>query len=113
MRLLPEAENGQQSFVDAPLLLRTDPAHKVAQAARVDCADLLYKDAGGLTPQVDLRAEGRGPCAVRRRSHEHYRAGQQLVRLDDHAVPAALLLVTGSAGRAELVNVTPEHACSP
>jgi hypothetical protein len=50
---------------------------------------------------------------VRRRSHEHYRAGQQLVRLDDHAVPAALLLVTGSAGRAELVNVTPEHACSP
>jgi hypothetical protein len=30
MRLLPEAENGQQSFVDAPLLLGTDATHKVS-----------------------------------------------------------------------------------
>jgi hypothetical protein len=28
--LLPEAENGHQSFIDAPLLLRTDPAYKLA-----------------------------------------------------------------------------------
>jgi len=111
--MLPEAQNGQQSFVDAPLLLRTDPVDKVAQATGVDCANLLNKDAGGITQQVDLRTERRGPGAVRCRSHEHYRPGQQLVRLDDHAVPAPLLLVTGSAGRAELVNVTPEHACSP
>jgi len=48
MRLLPEAKNGHQRFVDAPLLLRTDPAHKVSYAARVDCANLLDKDAGGL-----------------------------------------------------------------
>jgi len=47
--LLPEAENGQQSFVDAPLLLRTDPADKVSYAARIDGADLLDKDAGFLT----------------------------------------------------------------
>ena len=50
MRRLPEAENGQQGFVDAPLLLRTDATHKVSQAARIHCANLLDKDAGDLTP---------------------------------------------------------------
>jgi len=49
MRALPEAENGQQSFIDAPLLLRTDPADKVSKAAGIDCADLLDKDAAVLT----------------------------------------------------------------
>jgi hypothetical protein len=112
-RLLPETENGQQSFVDAPLLLRTDPADKVSQAAGVDSADLLDKDAAGLTEQVNLRTERRGPCVVRCRSYEYDRARQQLVRLHDHAVSAALLLMTSSAWGAELVNVTPEHACSP
>jgi len=41
MRPLSEAKNGQQSFVDGPLLLRIHPADKIAQAAGVDCADLL------------------------------------------------------------------------
>lgn len=89
MRLLAEAKNGQQSFVDAPLLFRTDATYKVSSPARVDCANLLDKDTGDLTQQVDLGTEGRRPCAVRRRSYEHCRAGQQLVRLDDHAVSAA------------------------
>ena len=72
MRLLPKAENGQQSFVDGPLLLQTDPAYEVAQAVRVHNADLLDEDAGGLAQHVDLRAERCGPCAVRRRRDEHY-----------------------------------------
>jgi hypothetical protein len=33
--------------------------------------------------------------------------------LDDDAVSAALLLVPSAPWWAELVNVTPEHACSP
>jgi hypothetical protein len=49
MRLLPEAENGQQGFVDAPLLLRTDATHKVSHAARIHYANLLDKDASDLT----------------------------------------------------------------
>lgn len=110
---LPETENGQQSFVDTPLLLRTDPADHVSQATGIDCADLLDKDAGGLTEHVNLRTERRGPCAARCRSYEYDRARQQLVGLHDHAVSAALLLMTGSVWRAELVNVTPEHAGSP
>jgi hypothetical protein len=57
MRLLPEAENGQQSFVNAPLLLWTDATYKVPKTARVDCANLFDKDAGDLTQQVDLGTE--------------------------------------------------------
>ena len=71
-RLLSKAENGKQSFVDAPLLLRTDPAYEAAQAVRVHSADLLDEDAGGLAQHVDLRTERCGPCAVRRRRDEHY-----------------------------------------
>jgi hypothetical protein len=48
MRRLPEAENGQQSFVDAPLLLGTDTAHKFAQTACVDYANLLDEHTGRL-----------------------------------------------------------------
>ncbi len=72
MRLLAEPKNGQQSFVDAPLLLRTDPADEVSEAAGVDCANLLDKNATSLAEQVDLRAERRRPCAMRGRSHEYH-----------------------------------------
>lgn len=71
MRLLPEPKNSQQSFVDAPLLLGSDPADEVSEAAGVDCANLLDKDATGLTEQVDLRAERCRPCAMRGRSYEY------------------------------------------
>jgi hypothetical protein len=75
-RLLPETENGQQSFVDAPLLLRTDAANQHSQPADVDSADLLDKYAGSLTQQG--------------RSYEYDRPRQQLVRLHDDPVPAPL-----------------------
>ncbi len=71
MRLLAEPENGQQSFVDAPLLLRTDPTDEVSEAAGIDCTDLLDEDASGLTQQVNLRTKRRGPGAVRCRSYEN------------------------------------------
>lgn len=112
-RVLAEAENSQQSLVDAPLLLWTNTADKVAQAAGVDSANLLHEDTGRLAQEVDLRTEGGSPRAVRCGRYEYYRAGQQLVCLDDHPISAALLLVTRSTRGAELVNVTPEHACSP
>jgi hypothetical protein len=111
-RLL-EAENGHERFIDSPLLLRANPAHKVSDPAGVDSSKLLNQDSGCLTQQVNLRAKRGGSGAVRRRGNEHYGAGQQLVCLDDHAVSTALLLVTSSAWRPELVNVTPKHACSP
>jgi hypothetical protein len=109
---LPQTENGQQSFVDAPLLLRTNAADQVSQPTGIDSADLLDKDAGNLTQQVDLGAEGRSPRALRRRSYQYDRARQQLVCLHNYAVPAPLLTASSKSG-AELVNVTPQHACSP
>ena len=112
-RLLPETENGQQRFVDAPLLFRSDPADQLSQAAGVDSANLLDKDAGDLTQQVDLGAEGRRPRAERCRSYQYDGARQELVRLHDDAIPAPLLLVADASWSAEFVNVTPEHACSP
>ena len=112
-RLLPETENGQQRFVDAPLLLRSDPADQLSEAAGVDSANLLDKDAGDLTQQVDLGAERRRPRAERCRSYQYDGARQELVRLHNDAIPAALLLVADTSWSAEFVNVTPEHACSP
>jgi hypothetical protein len=47
-RVLPEVEDGQQSLVDAPLLLWTHTAYKVAQAAGIDSANLFNKDTGRL-----------------------------------------------------------------
>jgi hypothetical protein len=95
------------------LLLRSDRADQVSQAAGVDSANLLDKDASNLTQQVDLGPEGRRSSAVRCRSYKYDGAREELVRLHDDAIPAPLLLVPGAAWGAELVNVTPEHAYSP
>jgi hypothetical protein len=74
--VLAEAENSQQSLVDAPLLLWTKTADKVAQAAGVDSANLLDEDTGRLAQEVNLRTEGGSPRAARCRRYEYYRAGQ-------------------------------------
>src|ERR1022692_3079409 len=39
--LLAESQDGREGFVDAPLLVRADPAHQIAKPSDVDCADLL------------------------------------------------------------------------
>jgi hypothetical protein len=38
---LTQPKDSHECFVDAPLLLRGDPTDQLAEAARVDCADLL------------------------------------------------------------------------
>ena len=111
--VLAESQNGRESFVDAPLLFKGDPAHKVSKPSRVDGSDLLNQDAAGLVEQHDLRTERCRPGDVRRRCDQHHRARQQFVCLDDHSESTAVLFVARSAWRAELVNVTPQHACSP
>jgi hypothetical protein len=60
---LPEAENYQQRFVNAPLLLRPDPADKGADTARVDSANLLDEDAGGRAQDADLGTPSSLPAA--------------------------------------------------
>lgn len=45
---LVKPKDGQEGFVDAPLLFRRDPAHYLAQSSGVYGADLLGQYAGGL-----------------------------------------------------------------
>lgn len=110
---LAKAKDGREGFIDTPLLIRADSAYHVAKSSSVNCAHLLDQDTGGLTEQLDLGSERCGLGAERSRGDQDDRAREQLVGLDDHSVPAAALLVTCSPWRAELVDVTPQHACPP
>lgn len=56
-RVLPKAENGQQSIVDAPPLLWAQTTNKVAQPAGVDGADLFNEYTRRLAEEIDLRTE--------------------------------------------------------
>ncbi len=110
---LTEPEDGGESFVDTPLLVGGDVAHQFAESPGVDCANLLDQNPGRLTQQFNLRAERRGPGAQRRRRNQDYGARQQFVSLHDHSVAPTALLMADAPWRAELVDVTPQHACSP
>ena len=107
---LPQPEDGHQGLVDAPLLVRGHPAYQVTEPPSVHGSDLLNQDAGGLAEQLDLGAERGRSCAARCRRDQHHRTWQELIGLDDHSIASAVLLVTGPAWQAELVNVTPQHA---
>ena len=107
---LAEPKNGHQGLIDAPLLLRVHPAYQFTKPTGVDGTDLLNQHAGGLAEQVDLWAERCRLGAARRWRDQHNRAWQELVGLNDYAISSALLLVTGPAPQAELVDVTPQHA---
>jgi len=107
---LAEPEDGHQGLIDTPLLLRARLAYQFAKPPRVDGADLLNQDTGGLTEQLDLRSERCRLGAARRWRNQYYRARQELVGLNDHAIAPAFLLVTGPTRKAEFVDVTPQHA---
>ena len=107
---LAEPKDGHQGLIDTPLLLRAYLAHEFTKPPRVDSADLLNQDTGGLTEQLDLGPERCRLGAARRWRNQYHRARQQLVGLNDHAIAPALLLVTGPTRKAELVDVTPQHA---
>ena len=107
---LAEPKDGHQGLIDTPLLLRVHPAHEFTKPPGIDGTDLLNQDAGGLAEQVDLWAERCRLSTARRWRNQHNRAWQKLVGLNDHAISSALLLVTGPAREAELVDVTPQHA---
>jgi len=110
---LAKTEDGEESFVDAPLLLRANVADELAQSACVDCPDLFDEHPGCLAEQIYLRAE-RGSTRTRGCGrNEDHRPWQELVSLNDNSITATVLLMTSATGRTKLVDVTPEHACSP
>ena len=67
-----ETQHGRQSFVNAPLLIWSDPAHKVAKPAGVDGADLLDENARSLPP----------PCCVARVWHALASRWDAVIKLD-------------------------------
>jgi hypothetical protein len=110
---LAKTEDGEESFVDAPLLLGAHVADQIAESAGVDRPDLFDEHPGCLAQQIDLWAEGGSTGTRGCGRHEHHRPREELVGLDDYSVTATMLLMTSTAGRTKLVDITPEHACSP
>jgi hypothetical protein len=110
---LAKTRNGEQSFVDAPLLFWADVSDHFPESACVDCPDLFDEHSRCLPEQIDLRAERGGTGTRGSGRDEDYRPRKELVGLNDHSVSATMLFMASAAGRAELVYVTPEHACSP
>src|SRR5438093_5612518 len=88
-----ETEHGGECFVDAPHLFGGHVAHQVAESLGVDGADLFDEDAGPLAGDVDLGPKRRRPGAAGSGGHDHHRARQELVGLDDDCEALAVLLV--------------------
>jgi hypothetical protein len=107
---LAEPKDGHQGLIDAPLLLRAHSAHEFTKPSCIHGADLLNQDSDGLSEQLDLGAERCWLGAAGRGRNQHHRAWQELVGLNDHSIASALLLVTGPARKAKLVDITPQHA---
>jgi hypothetical protein len=110
---LPQAENGQECLVNPPLLFGSDPAYQMTEPASIDRAHLLDKDPCRLAEYIDLRPERGGSGTARGRRYEYHGPGQELIGLDHDAKSPPLLLVTLTAGHAQVMDITPEHAGSP
>jgi hypothetical protein len=111
---LAKTEDGDESFVDAPLLVWSHVTDQFAESAGVYCSDLFDEHSRYFAEQIDLRPERGGTGTRGRGRDEHHRPWQELVGLNDDSVTATvLLMMTSDTGRTKLVDVTAEHACSP
>lgn len=113
IRLLPEAEDGHQRFVDPPQLLGADMAHQCSETPRVDCTDLLDQHARRLIIHRDFGPEGCCTSTTRGWRNENHGAREQSVGLNQDAIPSPLLLVAATTGHAQNEHVTAAHASSP
>jgi len=67
-----KTQDGEEGFVDAPLLFRADVADEFAKSACVDGPDLFDEHSSWLSEQFDLRAERGSPCAGGCRSDKYH-----------------------------------------
>ena len=107
------SENGEQSGIHAPLLLRCEMTGKVTEALDVDGTDLFDENASSGAVDVDPWPEGRRPGARRRRRNQHDRTRQESVGLHDDTEAKPSLLVSHTFGQPESEDVTPTHGDSP
>jgi hypothetical protein len=81
----------------------------VAQLASVDGANHLAENLCLLSLQLHLRVEGSGLRRLRGGAYGHSRKGHQIVRLNDHGVPATVLNPPRATREVDFVHVTTEH----
>lgn len=108
-----QTEHRQERIIDTPELVCGDVPDSLTKTGGVDGADLLHQHARAIPVQVDLGSERRRASALRRRRHEHNRAGEEFVGLDDDTEASPPLLVAPAFWHAKLVDVTSEHATAP
>ena len=53
----PQAEYGEESAVDSPLLLGCQVAGQVTESSHVDCSQLFHQDRGPCAGDLDLRSK--------------------------------------------------------
>jgi hypothetical protein len=88
-------------------------SHSFAEATHIHGSHLLDQNPSCFSLDVDLGTKRRRPSAARSGGNEHDGPRQQLVGLDHHAKPPALLLMSTPRRGPEDVDVTPEHAGFP
>jgi hypothetical protein len=98
VRDLPQAEHGEECFVDAPQLFGAEVPGKIAKSGGVHCTDLFHQNPGPIASDVDLGTEGSRSGRTRRGSNEHDRSRQELVGLNDDAESVSVLFVSGAPG---------------
>jgi hypothetical protein len=61
--LLSKSQDGDEGFVDAPLLFRSEVSDEITEPADVDGSHLLDEHPGGRPEQIHLRSERCGLSA--------------------------------------------------
>ncbi len=109
----PQPEDKQERVIDRSELVVAEVGDVIAEMAGIDRAGHLSQHAGTVAVKLDLRVEACRRSAVRGRADDDGREGQQVVGLDDHSEPAAVLDASASSWQRDRVDVTANHAIAP
>ena len=107
---LPKSEDCEKGLVDAPGLFGRHVPNEVTQPGGVHSSNLFHQHSRGLTFHIHFGPEGCGPGSTRSGGYEDSGSWQEFIGLDNNPIAPALLLVAGPTRKAELVDVTPQHA---
>lgn len=108
-----QVENELEGVFDGPHIVVREMADALSQRTRVDGSDHLAENLCRFVEDGDLRVEAGGESRARSRTDDDSRERQQIVRLDDHRMAAALLDMAALARKGDRVDITTDHAASP
>jgi hypothetical protein len=93
-----QAEDCEQSRINAPLLFRCQVTCEITQSAHVNGADLFHEYSCRVAPDLDFGSERRRSSALRCRCHQDHRAREEGVGLHDNSEALPLLFVAYARG---------------